>query len=580
MANPTQFDFPSPAAFLHYFEQSNKLEIPAHKALYIRNYSLIKPPYPVEPSFRIPDVTRAFSFQLSRVITPLGKEIKIYPIETEYTSKHSFGKDLYLEFSSKVTLLAVEKESLILRLSDLFRMMVISDKSSFELPAPRTLTVCGLLPREATYSNDEIWKNTQSIIGARMPPGCKIHYRFDGTIEACDLSIGGSEKQASFSIIPKSRLFFKCEPEYNFSSISRFKDRLLMGKLNIPANQTWTIEDELIGHFYRSYPSELEKTFSRIEYALNQMVLPSGKRVKFVSSADFTLKAIFQLKLFPQEDILCIDNSAAISLELDQGDLYTNLDSLSKVLINQNESALEIAPGQSLYLHGLERKRLDAVLATQEGQLDRLMDLMHEHNAIGFGWYLSLNEQINIQVSACPYKGVENSEKRLLKLYSPYGFSLELKRANGPKLISNLLKVVSKDVIKGLQERDVNALVFIVFRALIYFCCGDFRYYRRDEYPNCFKEETWDKIFSIVDDVEFTKALREKNQSLDLNEQFVAILKSSPDEFDNLDKDKLPSPIKLIVNRVLEMANTELQGSPLLAECLKEVDEELASTQS
>ncbi len=56
-----------------------------------------------------------------------------------------------------------------------------------------------------------------------------------------------------------------------------------------------------------------------------------------------------------------------------------------------------------------------------------------------------------------------------------------------------------------------------------------------------------------------------------MNKTVSRILDSTPEEFDSLDKETLPPPLKTIMLRLLGLTNDELQGSPFILICLNKV---------
>jgi hypothetical protein len=117
----------------------------------------------------------------------------------------------------------------------------------------------------------------------------------------------------------------------------------------------------------------------------------------------------------------------------------------------------------------------------------------------------------------------------------------------------------------------------MLFKALFYHCCDDFRHFRTDELPGFFKKSIQDALRDLLkNNADFTESLRLVLGSSEMHQQLSTILRSSPEEFSQLNFEKFPVPLKTLMNTLMKLVYEELQGSLFIAQCVQIIAKGLA----
>ncbi|MFI5334779.1 MAG: hypothetical protein ACHQT8_06440 [Chlamydiales bacterium] len=263
------------------------------------------------------------------------------------------------------------------------------------------------------------------------------------------------------------------------------------------------------------------------------------------------------------------------------------------MMIMARRSSLCLPNNQSFMIYDLDADELKMLKEKGDKEL-KLSVILARRNPLGFCWSLSDNWQtlyFNVieAIGTNPGEPLPVLEIKILPKASGASCGLALARPDGKMFIANIVNQSHPKLRQGLREMEPKAMTFLLLRAFAYYLCKDFRFFRSDEFPDFFRGEvreaeeifdqeindyvqvvrvvepsTVDKLQEKMNDPNLSQAIKEINASQELVNKLNAILeKTSPEEFDQ-ERDKLPKPIRLLLQVIGDLVFRELRKSPLL----------------
>ncbi|HEY4254915.1 MAG TPA: hypothetical protein VGM34_01040 [Chlamydiales bacterium] len=555
------FIFPTPREFIGHFQKHNELNLSAGQSLFIRDVSLIsrnqgEAPYP--STNPIADLCRF----LSGLVAPLARRISCYAVGVPLILRLPSSRNDCFVQGEKDIVFKAEKTPIEFRLSDLFRLMVICSIPQVTFtPDQEVVRIWGFSAQEAaTMSN----QGTQ-VLNSRCLPGMSFSHSLktaEGSLKVVE-ALGGSF-HALQSTNRRGPLTFSITSLHRHETIRSFLQYLdIFGEISLQPNQTLSVTDEMIPDFYKMYREYFAQLALVIPqyFMFNQLIIHTGNEFQWEGQIKGKKEeAVFQwdtasgmISVTPSENPLVLKQVRSPVLS-------TTLEVLGSMLIRGNRNHLSLKPGQELRLFGLSKEECD--FSTRES---RLRNLFPRQNPTGFVWSIDCRANFDWQEESIDQNSSENIASFLsLTPHAGSSFQLSLKRANGEELIANLLLNASPLFIQALHDMESSAIEFLLFRALMYYCCEDFRYYRVNEAPDFFSEGTVEQIKKLLKDQPFADAREQVLENPEWQDQLaITCLESSAEEFTNLDRTKLPKPLQLIFKKVSEISSSGVQRNPL-----------------
>ena len=569
-------EFPSVQAFQSYVKDHDELVIPAQQPFIVRNLSVLLDKTLISNGgYKPTEMSQRILLVLNQLTHPVAKIVS-FTTGGKVSVDYGLDPDLSLKFSERVKLEA-KRERIYTWLTDFFHTMVAYGIPSVTFAPKQELTVLGLSEEECTLEQPP--ENTVlKVFEFNNPPGFNSRITFmkgDFKIANGWGHYAGSSDQRTFTLSAPHGMTISLVDSFTFFSIRGFRNLLaLKGEIKIPANQVLKIKDPLISRLLDLYKTKFEGAVQPAVFFLSQMVLPLGKTINLSSEAA-------EMNLDVDGDQLELKCEKEVSLKVVTGQLVTDLKDLGECLIADHRSAITLQPDQVLLIYDLDVKELEGWVNSTDITIVKpaVCRFLAKRHPVGFTWSLGFNTTL-----AYHHAVVNNNEEQplhALKLHSPHPITLSLQRAPGDWLVLNILNSSSPEVLQALQEGDTNAFIFILFKALFYYCCDDFRHFRTDELPEFFKETTQAQIVNLLkEDASFANAIRLVVQNEELSSQLSTILKSTPDQFMDIDKQTLPGPLKELMIKLLKVTYDELYGSPFISKCVLQANQYLKKTKT
>ena len=523
---------------------------------------------------------------LNRILLPLAKTISIERFEEGVLACNI--EDPFKFSYSGETVLRAERGTIYTRFADLFQAMIASSTDRVEFAPRQELVIVGQQQLDTVTERSierlrgldtpsdyepkaDVGRLIERLMGLGTPSGFEASYDTQNGLHIIlnkEANFAGYGKQKSITIqaIQGATLSIEERRKYIFS-MEDFQERMqVKGELILPPGQTLRIVGVDILELHKEYESipylkEIAGDFSR--FFLNQILLPLGKTLV----ADTECEAHWHCGA----DFFTVSSEKSLIFRTGFGQLVTTLDRLKRGFINSHLSSIQLRPQQHLIIYGLEeaqRTQLDEWVMSQDGPviMKGLAQFFWPYNPTGFIW--------NIKFEGGLHKGaleVRGQGNVALLLRAERLLEIGLQRANGSWFVINLLNNSSPELMEGIAQSDEKAYIYLLFRAMFYFCCEDFRHFRTDELPLFFKESTRDQLQELLQDDGFTDSMRLVLKDPEIYLRLSHILRMTPAEFGDLDHKLLPIPLKNLLAKIMKLAYEELQGSNFLTECLRQV---------
>lgn len=555
MASSINTKFSSIPEVHRYFQEHDELTVPANQPLEISDVSILTNRegniFDAEEVW--PEVVaKKIVYFFNKLFAPMAKAATCaFPDgEVEYHIRDAFS----LKHSKGFTV-SVKSERIYTYLSDLLEGMVAASIQKVVFSPGQHLTILGVTKKESAL--DSIESSIQRVFGWRVPAGFTTSIKFAGEVSVSNgTTIYADPKpQRSFSISSAEGWEISLKEKQNFTYSAfglrqRFKTK---PELTVPKGAVLRIEDDQLSLWQDQF-SQLVFNDPYPIFALNQIFLPLGKEIRCVASLDAKW-GINWLEITSEE---------TFTLTIAHSSIAAHIHTLGQSLIDDRRSYLPLQPNQSLILYGMTKEEFEQT--KQHFSADQLemglSSLLIKHLPLGFFWdFWPKNLKVSVFSSGKGYG---------IKLVSSKPWNLSLERVDGETLILNILNHASPELHAQLLEYDTKAIKFLIFRALFYYCCEDFRFFRSKELPPFLKPATQKKIEALIEDEDFSDRITQLSQKerSDLRQ----ILQYTPEKFDQLDIDKLSEKLKKILKPVLVLVYNEMQGtSPFVTECIPQI---------
>jgi len=544
--------FPSIRLFIHYCRHNDSIELRAKRPLVIHGASLI---YHNDTEEEIPwqkkhSMAREY-YIFDALISPLGKGFSRTFHAPDERCVSNFSKGTF-SFSSTVDATwTIEKTPLNLRLSDLLRMMIAS--SIYKVDFEEEVRFWGLTNREYEAFIEGGSKQFPGRVIERVSPAI---LQVDPSYPAIEgISRTNSGVTGRGTAYPQG-IKISLEMKSTLSNIRTFLEQIsLFGSMYIPANREFEIRDSQIGSIVETYNTEVAGTENRAQFVFEQMVLPLGKGI-LIHAPSATSWTFHQVT---KEDAVSIRSNEELELRLVTKDLHTTLKQLGTSMMLNGWTALPLTPGQSLFLYGLSPEERDL---KKSSNMD---ERFSKHRLPGTQWAFFASKGMNVRETTL--KTASQTWPVLEMTSSPY--LVVLARSSGETLISDILKSFPHLGPSLIENRDPEAFHFLGFLVMAVCCFNGLPFFSKVGIPQGFSAKTYEKINELWKDEVFMKARGLILQSRDLSEQFNRLCtEASPQNFDQMDKESLPEPVKIVFEKLKALAWAILQGSPLFSQFL------------
>jgi hypothetical protein len=578
---PIVSQFNSIQSFQTYFQDQDELLVPANQSLEIKNISILtdQEDNPFEANEVLPqEISQLALYLLCKMALPLAKTVKIrfddrgqfdVHIDQNFSLSHSMGMTI-----------KTQKDPICTRLGDLFKLMIAFSIPKIEFTPHQELNVLGITEAESQLE-PTVESTFLKFLDPRVPAGFQatVQFKGQGNSANCQISngwvtYGGCAAQRSFTIRSLHGWALTLYESNNFLfSANGFYIRMkIKDEWKIPPNQVLRIEDESFAGLQEEYSQAQFASRNFVEFALNKILLPLGKTIKSIEHG----KQGLYLKW--DTDFLELSSPDGFTLKTVFGDLGTTLTELGRLLIMNHISSLVLQPNQRLFIYGIneaQKTELEKCVESNDKEtiMTGLAGLLIPYNPIGFVWNLEWNNDLYVSSATWEKFGLAYG----FMISSSEGVKLKLNRVSGEWLALNLINHSSPALLESILDADEKAFIYILFKALFYYCCGDFRHFRSDELPEFFKKTTQSKLVALKNNADFTEALRLVIEDFKTQQQFAKILGSSPEELSQLNLEKLPAPLKTLMKTLMNLVWEELQGSPFIAQGVRIIWQGLAN---
>ncbi len=502
-----------------------------------------------------------FARILRSLVAVLGKGLTFRASGKGSFSNLSEDDDLFFLFDREVTL-TTEPSPVECRISDLYHLMNLCSISELTFAKDSDVRIWGLSAEEYQRLAPVTWPAVGEIFSSRTLPGMS---------ESSLPTIGdGTRAEPVYTNDGAYGLRFQGTKNFSlqFSNVGFHQyahgDELLQylqifKEISLHPGQTLTIEDSRI-YLSRAAHPLLGDMISLPAFALNQMLVHAGMDFEWVSSDEMSIHwkcQRTQLSICPRHPL--------ILRPLVAPQIRTTLELLGHALIHtgRGREFVPVRGGQQIHLFELTG---DEMLFFQaECKKGQFRNLFPRQNPTGFVWSLRIHKGFQCRDLVC-VRDVDQKRFPFLALIPDVdgGLELALERATGEELIANLVRESHPGLLQELHDFDPAALNFLLFRALMYYCCDDFRFYRTDELPDFFSEDTPEKILSLLKNETFTAQCKKVRKNPEHQALMRRIwLESTAAEFDSFDKTKLPESLQIVFKMVSAIANVGTQKAPL-----------------
>lgn len=409
-------------------------------------------------------------------------------------------------------------------ISELFRIMIATSNLEFRcMPGQKISYV---------YKRGEDYQVT---INRKLPNGynCTLVGKYQRprpvqkvvTISSCDFTIS-------------------IKDEFHFDAIRALRDRLSAGPLVVPPGKKVIISGPFIEQCLHYYPNEN----ANILFIFQQIMVTRGKLACVDPIAETTLA----------NNQLCLSNPEGFTLRPGtQENTLIDLTFLGEQLISDQRFETEFDHKKIVILNLTEEEIQACYEGTVEERQNAGASIFFRRNPLGFTFKLS-GQQFKIAKGV--FYGVPT-----LEINFSSKLKLELLPASGTELIANLIIHSKGNLFEELQEQDARAYTFILFKAISYFACGDFRHIaKKTQLPNHFQPHTQAAIQKLLDDPQFEQKVKDAAANNYLVTELRKIFNSTLDEFEHINVQTLPKPLAELVSPIFTLTYAELYGSPLM----------------
>lgn len=579
--------------FVSYFQENPSLDVPAGQELTIWDISVFNENQDARVACLMDgDLSLRIRFLLDTFVSPLGVTLRHgFPgAARAFNQTLLTDKGFSLTRSVEYTLKA-ERDDLDIRLSDLFRLMVVCKVWRVEFAPQQKMTIWGISDQEqADLSVDG---GFERVISRR----CVGSHEWEVTGMSRPLPVQNLRTSCKGMQLSGEKFALSIASTPVFANIGDFAERLSLGEIELLPNLKLIIPDENIGAILTAY----EKTngaVGKFSFLLDQMLLPLGYEVEVVGDGEYMTTNRMQLE---------ISSSEGVVLKRRRGELLADFDLLGKLMCAQQISTLSLPPRQPIMIYGFDegalRKIKDCIDRRDLSATEELFSkVLQKENPLGFSWRYRRGSEISISTMTL-FRGSATLEALKFVCLGQLEFSLV--RPTGETFIGNIVNHSHPALLDGLREADQSAMKFLLFRAFFYYLCGDFRSWRGSEFPDFFRPEERrllvpnpqgrmqtegvdpvvmvneaGEVFQLIDestvvkiqekmaDQRFSAAIKELNRDAKNLEKIGEILALAPVEFDKLSLDQLPAPIQLILKEILALVGKEFRKSPFILQHL------------
>lgn len=561
----TEFTVPE---FIQHFQEQDSLPVPADQSLIIRKVSqyISKASNEALPE----DSGERMIYIMNKLLLPLGKRMTM---SYSQGGEGSFEVDVDFTFRlSKQVVFTAYAGRIVARVDEFFRMMVATSRLTVKFVARQELILTGFLEGEREKLTS--WQALANLFATRTRAGFITSFNMKGgaTMSSLQISQGKGPHQKGISLQGVDEMEISLENTYVFHSLKSFADSLTYGNIEVPAGQKLTIHDRILATLFTQYQGNFESPISFLEFLCGYLEMFSDRKIVITpgKGIDFTLEENwYSLTLTDEEGFTVRLHEEGSSPQT----IFTDMKNLGNSLIERHLSSFTLQPHQTLLIYDVDESKVTPWITSRDFQtvFEGFLGYLQLKNPMGYVWKSDdFSGRFRIQFD--PIAG--NESKKMLRVSVEPSLTLCLNRANGEWLALNILENSSKELLVALQEGDEDVYIFLLFKALFYYCCMDFRSYRTEEDESFlpFKSQTRDAVLKLVNkDVDFSEAIKILQQNDTVYDELTEILQMSPEQFKQMHLDELTAVVKQVVAKIRGLTFTELYGSPFINQCLKNV---------
>lgn len=578
-ALPPPITFSSIQGFQNYFKEHNTLSLRANQTLLIRNITILTQNDPINKADAPANLFQGNPYRqvnhlINQILHPLGKTLRFAPSQPcDYSC--TYGEDFQILFKAD-TVFHLENGPIYTRLTDLFKLMIASATSHIVFAPNQSMLLVGLRREEINGQN--CLEQLQKLLETRRPLGLNTSLNVHTKVEigVGDLIIGESTnpylsitgKEAAKGEPSSFELSLNPSEELTFGDLTFWQAiRNRQGVLTIPPGRTLTLDSIYMQQWACEWQELGSNSMNIVEYLLMQLTLPLGKKLLADKRINFNL----------EENLLKLGHPEGFSLSVGSGSITTNLSYLGTAFAHQRLTTITLEPNQPIsFLIENEEEAKELELWSNKNNERHpnaashiLSIFLNRHGIGGYEWEVSFPGSCVLSLRSTP------SQKKLLTLSSSHKGTFKLTAASHSALMTRLLCVSPYELTEGLLEQAPEALTFLLFRAIAHYCYSSFHDFSHEPTPNFFSVPTQKRIKEFTSDREFIATLRMVLENEELKKQLALVLILTPEDFDRLNKDDLPPPVSFLITKVLNIAYSELRGSPFLKEGLRFLIEQL-----
>jgi hypothetical protein len=527
--------FSSLAAFTHYMQFNNRLQVPANQALIVKDIRLLtdnvsEKPLPIKTrgDYHLSILRRAVAplARSCRVVLPTGEDVRA----RDFVSKT--GDDFTLRPVRDLQIVLTETP-INMRLSDLYRMMLVCSIPHVSFDSRQKLIIWGG-PDNQCVDNPcpnirahvvNLFNNTYALSGIKA----------FATWSSLDVTPVESGSAKGMQITGAALTIF-LNDYYTFNAKEFQKRMAAIGEINIPPNQPLVIKDPFLLEAFDRFEKEPELG-NRCSFVLNQLVLILGKCISYDD---------LMYEFIREEGAMILSHSDGFRLQLSPGPLLlTNLYHFGCRMIMEGRMSLTIAPNQPVCILGVNSDEL--VKSAEDLRRDWYLFTLRRSPSIFFNWhFLGPNQSAFI---TGPHLG-------RVTISSAEGFSITLKPTSCVELIIGILRRTPSPIIQDIKQMNSSALRAVLAKTLGHFTDTTIDI---SPYGDLFSNATQDKLRVLRDeDAEFRAACSEVVNNDNLVEQWMAILET-PEDFIMPTKNELHAALKVLINKIKALALEEME---------------------
>lgn len=525
--------------FINYFEKFEELEL-CNQVLEIRDIRLVMDP------FQQAEIRRYSTQKIDEaidILNILGQAIaRVFEVSYTQTPDVVINENLSITVSEYAKIGFISKP-IVTRLSDLFRIMIISNIAFVKF---NRLYVRGIHADEVE-GTDSLQEKFDQIVKTRCQYGKKAIISLDG-VEVTFIKPTQTDER---TMKLKGCFSIQLDEDPCYKSLESFSMRLqISGKIKALNLTIKNIQRAVQGNVF--YDTQM----------LDKPFLPLGKMVNItIPDAAIEMDEDNTLTVSPQP----------ITFSLIETDLIVNLRDLAIEMEKSQKFSLTINPPYSLLICQISEDEMNDLFIDKNDFEDfnqKLNKIFMKRCLVGYSWILETsnvkyNNQAGKEILVISHNGGNSSIK------------LSLKQIWGEEIILNICRQSVDDLAKALTTCQKEPVEYLLVRVLYYYLCENIRHPFAYKESDLFRKETAELIEKKIYDEIFKYQIFSHYSNPKSREAALAIFALSPKEFAKFSFDTIEDAIlKNIFVTLEEIAKKESETNEFHTKCLNIANKE------